>query len=574
VEDWVYVGDWKDDLKHGSGTYTCPNVAEYVGDWKFGLKHGEGVLKMDGATYTGSFEKGFRCGFGINIYPDCSKYEGDWKDDCRHGWGVFTTKKDEILGLFEIYKGNWKYEQRHGEGKYVYRNGSSYDGTWFEDEYHGKGHYIDGSGWSYDGEWKMGKIHGRGIYLYEDGTSYDGEFVDEIYNGQGTYTQGKNIYEGMWKDGLRNGFGKQTKTNGTVHEGMYVDDKKHGPGVHHFADLKMWKGTWENDFRVGKGVYEYPPAYWELESYKKKVLEDESRFAAKTFWEEEVKPEALSRAGLFIHVRAFEALNRKMKMEAMTRNIVESAITEGLDLVLRQVKEEARVQEESRKKEEAAKITADFLAASMGRPVTKDIPSTDSNKIAEDDEGNEYEFFEDEEIPVFTRPRFRPAKKEEEMEVGEDEDGDGEDYEDEDEDVDESEDAEEGEHEKGTENKENSANENGDMFISPQYGTTDQQHTPIVMDIEITDPSTNGDPFVDNQYTAQSDLQPQALSGRDSLTSVPGDVDPFVDGQYVNKPLSEDNKECQSQEQLKNVASGSTSGDHDPFVDAQYYDRS
>ena len=54
-----YVGEWKDDLKHGQGTLTSSDGSKYEGAWKDDLKHGQGTLTSS----------------------DGSKYEGAWKDD-------------------------------------------------------------------------------------------------------------------------------------------------------------------------------------------------------------------------------------------------------------------------------------------------------------------------------------------------------------------------------------------------------------------------------------------------------------------------------------------------------------
>ena len=35
-----YIGDWKDDNKHGQGTVTWPNGDKYIGEWKNDKKHG------------------------------------------------------------------------------------------------------------------------------------------------------------------------------------------------------------------------------------------------------------------------------------------------------------------------------------------------------------------------------------------------------------------------------------------------------------------------------------------------------------------------------------------------------
>ena len=75
-----YVGEWKDDKRHGQGTNTSANAPnkgdKYVGEYKDGNIHGQG-------TYT---------------WDNGDKYVGEWKDDKKHGLGTYTFargKKDE-----------------------------------------------------------------------------------------------------------------------------------------------------------------------------------------------------------------------------------------------------------------------------------------------------------------------------------------------------------------------------------------------------------------------------------------------------------------------------------------------
>ncbi|MDC0201864.1 hypothetical protein OAJ56_01405 [Flavobacteriales bacterium] len=76
----VYVGEYKDNLLHGKGTYTLANGSKYEGEWENDKRHGKG-------TYT---------------LANGDKYEGEWKDDLPHGQGKITNFAGETrLGLFE-----------------------------------------------------------------------------------------------------------------------------------------------------------------------------------------------------------------------------------------------------------------------------------------------------------------------------------------------------------------------------------------------------------------------------------------------------------------------------------------
>ena len=48
----VYVGEWKDDKRHGNGTYTYNESGSiYVGMWDQGNAHGPGELKHKNFRY-------------------------------------------------------------------------------------------------------------------------------------------------------------------------------------------------------------------------------------------------------------------------------------------------------------------------------------------------------------------------------------------------------------------------------------------------------------------------------------------------------------------------------------------
>ena len=73
-----YVGEWKDDNKHGQGTYTYAIGDKYVGEYKYDKKHGQG-------TYT----------FGNQSQWAGDEYVGEWKDDKKHGQGTYTFADGE-----------------------------------------------------------------------------------------------------------------------------------------------------------------------------------------------------------------------------------------------------------------------------------------------------------------------------------------------------------------------------------------------------------------------------------------------------------------------------------------------
>ena len=107
----AYVGDFKNGLPEGYGTFTYPDGAVYVGGFKEGKEHGMGTFTCwtHGSQYIGQFQKGKKHGDGIYTYPDGVIYDGQWSKGVREGDGVLTyTDGRELTGKFsnDKYLGN------------------------------------------------------------------------------------------------------------------------------------------------------------------------------------------------------------------------------------------------------------------------------------------------------------------------------------------------------------------------------------------------------------------------------------------------------------------------------------
>ena len=80
--DGVYVGEVKNGIEHGKGTFTLDDGEKYDGEWIQGRRSGRGTMTFsNGDKYEGEYKDGKRDGRGTYTYPDGSKYEGEWKDD-------------------------------------------------------------------------------------------------------------------------------------------------------------------------------------------------------------------------------------------------------------------------------------------------------------------------------------------------------------------------------------------------------------------------------------------------------------------------------------------------------------
>ena len=65
---WTYDGDWKDNKRHGKGTFTWADGSKYVGEWKNGLKQGKGTYTdTKGKSTSGRYEYDKKVGRHVEI---------------------------------------------------------------------------------------------------------------------------------------------------------------------------------------------------------------------------------------------------------------------------------------------------------------------------------------------------------------------------------------------------------------------------------------------------------------------------------------------------------------------------
>lgn len=174
--------------------FKCPDGAEYEGELLLGKKHGKGTLRGANFVYVGKWKDDKKHGTGIMTFSNGSVYEGQFKNDFRHGFGTQqykagSTSHESLLDikLGGIYEGEWKRGQKHGLGTFRYANGGLYSGQWLNGKRSGRGILSSADGSEYDGEWKNDKEHGYGIYRYGDGSSYEGQWMNGFRNGNGVF---------------------------------------------------------------------------------------------------------------------------------------------------------------------------------------------------------------------------------------------------------------------------------------------------------------------------------------------------------------------------------------------------
>lgn len=173
----VYIGKIIDGKLEGNGIYNFSfdvyGNMEYIGNFKNDMKHGNGIF---------TFSNG-------NVYT------GDFKDDKMDGIGqMIYSSNDEYIGC-------WENGQKNGMGIYKWEEGSTYIGEFKNSKMDGYGTCYDKNGkLIYEGEWKNNLIHGKGTFIWEEGKSYTGDFVQGKKHGDGVfYLNNELVYDGTWK---------------------------------------------------------------------------------------------------------------------------------------------------------------------------------------------------------------------------------------------------------------------------------------------------------------------------------------------------------------------------------------
>ncbi|KND04473.1 uncharacterized protein SPPG_00200 [Spizellomyces punctatus DAOM BR117] len=199
-------------LRNGiRATVYMTNGDRYVGEWKDGLKEGNGTYcyASTGAVYEGEWARDLRNGFGTYSVPALPQpVQGKTKKPLLPSLPTLKTppRAQSTPGshtgpLRKVYAGSWLDDLRHGRGTCFYEDGSVYDGMWEEDVREGWGRMTyKSSGSVYEGEWHEGMRHGQGVLVLANGDRYEGTFLNDMKEGPGRfiYRTKRQCYEGEW----------------------------------------------------------------------------------------------------------------------------------------------------------------------------------------------------------------------------------------------------------------------------------------------------------------------------------------------------------------------------------------
>lgn len=161
----IYMGDFKNNLRHGYGICYFFNGSEYKGWWQIDKQHGYGVLTYaDGNARIGYWADNLYAGTKeINntaisesnikpIQPNNGKVVGCKSGDCQNGKGTYQFENGNL------YTGNFQNGNPDGFGKIIYSVGDIYEGEIQKGNLHGKGIMTFANGNKVYGYWEMGKF--------------------------------------------------------------------------------------------------------------------------------------------------------------------------------------------------------------------------------------------------------------------------------------------------------------------------------------------------------------------------------------------------------------------------------
>lgn len=121
----------------------------YEGTYLGTMKHGYGKLRMSGSTYEGEFRDDLKSGSGVLTWDDGRQYRGQFENGVFHGQAVMTWPDGRR------YRGQYADDRKHGEGTFAWADGRRYQGQWVVGKRHGVGVYTNAKGFTRTGTWQL-----------------------------------------------------------------------------------------------------------------------------------------------------------------------------------------------------------------------------------------------------------------------------------------------------------------------------------------------------------------------------------------------------------------------------------
>lgn len=154
----IYIGEFKNNLRQGTGICYFFNGTEYKGSWLNDKQHGQGVLTyIDGTTRKGYWSANMYTGSNEpepneTARPENPKVEGCQSGDCQNGKGTY------LFANGNVYVGSFQQGKPDGFGKIKYADGVIYEGEIQSGYMHGNGFMITSDGNKVQGVWNQGRF--------------------------------------------------------------------------------------------------------------------------------------------------------------------------------------------------------------------------------------------------------------------------------------------------------------------------------------------------------------------------------------------------------------------------------
>lgn len=221
--------------------HTFDDGSTYEGEWMGEEMHGKGTLVKQGETYVGEFRHNLRSGTGKLNFENGDSYDGKWKHDQFNGQGTFVDH------LGNKYSGHWVNMLQNGDFEDELNDGSKFKGE-YEDGKKIEGETTFEDGAVYNGQYKHEKFEGKGEYNYANGLKYKGEYHEGLMQGKGvmTWPDGKT-YDGDWELDQQHGFGILSQVDGKKYDGGWKFGKRHGEATVTFPDGSIKIGVFEKN---------------------------------------------------------------------------------------------------------------------------------------------------------------------------------------------------------------------------------------------------------------------------------------------------------------------------------------
>jgi hypothetical protein len=222
-KSFKYVGEFKDGLKHGAGSYTWDNGDHYEGTFVEDRPDGKGKYRFaNGDSYEGDVKAGVVSGRGIYITKSGDRIEGSFTDGKPNGTGIYRFASGDR------YEGEMSYGKLQGKGRYFTSSGDRIEGQFADGKPQGKGAYFFSNGDRYEGDLQGGALTGTGAYFYASGPKYEGEVANGRPQGKGTFwfADGSR-FEGVFENGLAKAKGSMIRTDGTRRAAEIVEGAVH-----------------------------------------------------------------------------------------------------------------------------------------------------------------------------------------------------------------------------------------------------------------------------------------------------------------------------------------------------------